>query len=862
MATIRTLVTRLVLDGKQAFKDLKRYGVEWAATAKIVEVAADRIERAATRAGAAMGSVAAGAASVRAAAGGAGPRAGVGAARRPAADPFGAAIGRANRSKASRAGLAAGAAQVTAATDALGRFATASEKARAKVADLTAQVARNREEMAALRRQAVATGDADGTLAARTKAMAVETGVASQKLAAARRELRAIDGSLIDAVKNSARLRGSFQALSVAAGNLISAGISRGLQGITGALVGSAKAAMDFETALVDIRKVARGSDDTAAGMERIEAGIKASSKALGVMPNQVAALAAQITPVFSGREDIVGLTSDVTKIGVAFGVTGEEAGKFFADTSRGLDLTADQTKTAFGAINELGNELGIKAKDIAEAVTRSSGVLKTSGLSVETGAALNSTLIAAGNSAEVAATGVRTLIARLGAGAAATKLQREAFAALGLSAEDVAAKMSKGGKESEAAIQLVVGQIGKLRAEDRMPVLIELFGSESIGSIGTAATATEKLATAFKIAGEDAGGFNSVLEEYERVTNTSAHRVEKLKANVGVLAIELGNALLPHIDKVVNFLTSSEGQEWGAQAVEKAAATVATLASGLATVVGWLSSLTETFGIAGLAVAGFGLKVAALAGPWGIAAAAAAAAIAAMSMGIGSLLAELAVVDTALNNIAGQVAKIKGDERQEAQDQEDTDILDRRSAMGGLRGQGYAIPDADTASAASTGPAVLGLAEARAARVAAKAAARKAKGQGHKATKMDRQLAALDPSLAGVLRQGGEKDKGGDLKVHDDLLSRGAFAAATSRHGLGGVDGMGGAGVGPGPNITTNDYRTYVNVTQSIDARSSSPVPENIRGAALDMGQKVAGVVFTGARRVAGMRNAGGRMA
>ena len=37
--------------------------------------------------------------------------------------------------------------------------------------------------------------------------------------------------------------------------------------------------------------------------------------------------------------------------------------------------------------------------------------------------------------------------------------------------------------------------------------------------------------------------------------------------------------------------------------------------------------------------------------------------------------------------------------------------------------------------------------------------------GKGHKQTKMDKQLAAIDPSLRGVLTGGGETDAGGDLR-------------------------------------------------------------------------------------------------
>lgn len=547
---------------------------------------------------------------------------------RPAADPLDAAIRRANISESARAGLAAGSEAIRDAAKALDPLANASEKAKAKISDLVAQVERNRKEMAQLKAQAIQTGDAEGTLAARMKGLSVATLDAQSKLGAARRELRALDGSLIDAVKSTGGLSAKMTALGTFAGNVATNVASRTWGGVQDAIVGSTKSAMDFEKSLVDIQKVARGADETAAGMAKIESGIKAASKELGVLPNQVAELAAQITPVFSGKEDIVGLTKDVTKIGVAWDVSGQAAGKFFADTSRGLGYTATETKNLFGAVNELGNVLGVKSADIAEALTRSAGVLKASGLSGSTGAALNATLIAAGASAEVAATGVRTFVARLEAGAAATPKQVEAFKALGLEATQVGEEMSKGGKVAEEQILRVVQAIGSLPKKDQLPTLIELFGSESIGSIGAAATAVDTLSSAFKIAGAEGANFNSVLKEYERASNTSAAKVEKLKANIAVLAISLGDKLLPYVDKVVAFLTSPEGQEWGESAVRKAVSAVETFATVLGGVAKILGGLVENFGGVTVAIGLMGGAMAIAVGPWGALAAAAAVSI------------------------------------------------------------------------------------------------------------------------------------------------------------------------------------------------------------------------------------------
>lgn len=949
MGVIRKLVTVLALDSSAALKGLVAYGRQWQVIEKVVATAASSIERNADRAAAAMARMATGAAQVRAGGGssGAGASAGrgrpAGGAGRKGGDDLDRAISRANVSTARTGGLADGAKAIRDATAALGPLATKSDRAKAAVADLAAQVARNRKEMADLRAEAVRTGDAEGTLKARMQGLATATGQASVALAGARGELRKVDGGLIDAVKNAGKLRERFGALQVAAGNLISEGLSAAFRGVAGAIAGSTEKAIKFESSLISISKVARGADDTEAGFARITAGIKDTSKALGVLPTEVAELTAQLAPVFSdvsegadgAKVDLVALTGDVTKIGVAWDISGAQAGKAFADISRGLGTTTAETKSLFGGINELGNQLGTKASDVAEAVQRSAGVLKGASLSGETGAALNATLIATGASAEVAATGVRTFVARLGAGEAATQKQLHAFQQLGLSAKDVAKELTSGDSvRAEAQIKKVVSAIGGLDDDKRLPVLIELFGSESIGSIGAAATATDLLAKSFSIMGDESASATSVQKEFDRVSATTAAKVAKLKANVEVLAIEFGEALLPHINNVVEFLTSPEGQEWGRGAVEKAVGAVTSLATGIGVLISTVMSLTDAFGGTAVAIGVVAVGAASLVGPFGAALLAGTAAgwgIAAAFQGAkDAILGTTQLIDAAqklrvdatgrkLGEIdaagaeADAVTFARGQRAAQARkagldleaavvkkagvgsfadldkatrtslatwqsklmiaaqegrgfEEELGAVGGQTSALSGGPGTGGGGRGGDAARFAALSDKVrrgvaLRPSEAKEYTALSKSldvAKSREAGKGHKATKMDRQLAAIGGDVRGVLTAGGERDAGGDLQVHDDPLSRAVYDRQAKGGGAGGKDRSDGAGIGPGPNINTWNISTQVAL--AIDARSTGSVPENIASAGMRVANQ-AGVSFTGAAKLIAQQNAGGVM-
>ncbi|MDQ5978639.1 MAG: hypothetical protein QG602_1613, partial [Verrucomicrobiota bacterium] len=787
--------------------------------------------------------------------------------RKAGPDPLDKAIRAANVGEAGRAGLAAGSQAINAATAALGPLASKADIAKAKIADLTAQVERNRKEMADLKRQTIETGDSEGKLAARSAGLAAANKDVAISLTQAKRGLSEVRGGLIDNIKAAADLSARFGVLKVAAGNMLSSAV----QGIGGKVIdglkGATGAAVDFESSLVGISKVARGTDDTAEGFARIKDGIKATSKELGVLPTEVSDLTAQLAPAFSGVKegasdtavDIVALANDVTKIGVAWDITGKEAGKSFAEISSGLQLTTDQTKSLFGGINEIGNQLGVNAATLAESVQRSAGVLKGANISGETGAALNAVLIKTGSSAEVAATGVRTFIGRLGAGE--TKGQLKAFKALNIDMVELRKNMANGGAEQE--IKKVVDALAGLKNEERLGVLAEMFGTESIGSIGAAATATDLLATSMQIMGDKTAATTSVQKEFDRVQQTSKAKIAALKANIEVLAIEFGERLLPYINKLVEFLTSKEGQEWGAKAVEKAVAVVTGLADALGFVGGIISGLIETFGGLGIAVAGVGIAAAGMVGPFGMALAAGVAAGAGIAaafmeakramfgMSAEDLQRELlnkaadirhaeheaemkAANESLAADQAGQDAHTKNRARAEelAKQYEDAELArmgknaseaDKLAAFRKSRQLASAVEGNSRLLGGGTEEDRLAALEKYVAEKvgpAKSSAPEKAKrgggghgggGHGHKATKMDKALATLDPSLSGILTRGGETDEGGDFKVADNVLDRAVFGRVTK--GRGGGES---ASIGPGPNIT-NDNRV-TNITTNVN--------------------------------------------
>ena len=916
MAALRTRVVKIVLDAVKATKDLKVFGAAFNLVAKSADVAASSVERSAERMGASLARIAAGAGEVRAraqSAGGAGnassrPRAGSGDSAR--------AAGAANRSESLKAGFAAGAVAVKDAGNALGAFASKSDRAKAAVADLAKQVERNRREMAALREQSIKTGDSDGTLAKRMQGLSAATASAQVELGRARKELRDLDGGIIGAIKSSGALQTRMTALGTAIGNAGYDIARAGLRGVVGGLGTATQKAIDFESAFADVKKVLPDGTTTAQVDALKESVVDLSRKVAIDGPEAAAKLnAALLQTGLYTTDTVVAAAESAAKIGVAFDIGAEVAGQALSKLRTGGNLTQTEVESLSGTINNLSNNMAATAPQILDATTRTVSIGKAANLSAQTMAALSTAMIASGADADVAATGTKNFVRALGAGEAATKKQRAAFAALGVDSMDVAKKLTAGGDSAEKTVKNIVERIGQLKQEERLPVLIQLFGAESISSIGPLATNIDLLTKSFGLAGDTVAAASSIEQEYASRSKTTANAIQLLKNNVSALAIEFGNALLPYINKIVEFLTSPEGQEWGREAVKKTVSAVTTLASALGDIVGVFSSVADSIGGVTTALGAVGIAALALAGPAGPLIAVGLAGAAAGKKIVDSFMsAKIAM--SAIQAQANAISKKETEDRRAAFDKEmseqqkgldeqtsrtlrASDLADRyrEAKLKGKTGddRSKVIADANRLRLAVEGDSrmlgggtgddrlanlqqMVDSAEAGPAGARSSAAGSKVTGEqlvaslggddaasvrfhdldarrkkllpdeqaeytklsktlnlrkttggaGHKQTKEDKQLAALDPGVRALLTRGGEADAGGDLKHARNALDDAVFKRGTGMEG----HGSGSGGIGAGPSITNNDNRVMISVVQTIDARGNAPAAENIAAA------------------------------
>lgn len=321
--------------------------------------------------------------------------------------------------------------------------------------------------------------------------------------------------------------------------------------GIGVALGTSVKAAIDFESAMADVKKVVPGLD-SADGLAAMKQEILGLSRELPVSAKGLAEIMAAAGQAGIPREELAAFTKQAAQMGVAFDISAAEAGESMAKLRTALGLNQEQVVSLADAMNHLSNNMASSAAQVNEFMLRAGAVGKQVAMTTEQTAAFGSAMIAAGAAPEVASTSFLNLIRALTKGETATARQEGAFQRLGLVAADVAKSMQE---DAVSTIRDVFLRISKLPAEMRVATVSEVFGDEA-RALTPLITNMKLFDQAIGLVGDKSKYAGSMLSEFNARAGTSANNWEILKNNITALQIAIGDGLLPAINLIFKILT------------------------------------------------------------------------------------------------------------------------------------------------------------------------------------------------------------------------------------------------------------------------------------------------------------------
>lgn len=317
-------------------------------------------------------------------------------------------------------------------------------------------------------------------------------------------------------------------------------------------LVLATRQAMTFESAMADVRKVV--DFPTPKAFAQMSDDVLTLSTRIPMAAEEIAAIVAAAGRANIPRKELLRFAEDSAKLGVAFDMTGDEAGAMMAKWRTAFNMGQADVVRLSDQVNALTNRYGGNATAVAGIITRIGALGEVSGLAASQIGAMAQLLDSVGVGEEVASTGIKNMMLALTKGEAATKAQATALASLGLNATDLAARMQE---DAGGAITDVLTRIQRLPKEAQSGLLTQLFGSESIAAIAPMLTNLDKLRANLKLVGDQSAYAGSMEKEYlARIATTEGATGLAMNA-LKALNMELGKQLLPTVTKAATSITA-----------------------------------------------------------------------------------------------------------------------------------------------------------------------------------------------------------------------------------------------------------------------------------------------------------------
>lgn len=329
---------------------------------------------------------------------------------------------------------------------------------------------------------------------------------------------------------------GGFSAGALAR-NLLA--IGAGYVGVREGIGGTVGAAMKFEEAFADVRKVV---DGTPAQLSVLKNEILEMSK---VIPTSAEGIAEIVTAAGQSNipyQELGKFTEMVAKVAVAWDMSERETSESLAKIKTQLNLNTDEIGLYADAINHLSNNTAATAPNLVDFAKRVAAQGDMFGFTATQSLAFGGAMIAAGGETEVAATSFRNMGMALADAANAPKRTRAAFKAIGVDATKISKAFNK---DSVGTMLDVFERIQKLPEHERLSAAIGVFGREA-RALMPLINDTRELRRELGLVATEADYAGSAFQEFVIRADTAGNVVDLLGNKLRARGIKYGESWLP----------------------------------------------------------------------------------------------------------------------------------------------------------------------------------------------------------------------------------------------------------------------------------------------------------------------------
>lgn len=380
---------------------------------------------------------------------------------------------------------------------------------------------------------------------------------------------------------------------------------------LAGAAGAAGKMAIDFDTAMVGVRKTTDLTDEEFEAMRQT---ILDMSKEMPASATEIAGVAEAAGQLGIEKENIATFAKTVTDLGNATNMTAEEAATSFARFANITQLPQDQFGQLGSVVVDLGNNLATTEKEIVDMGLRLAGAGSQVGLTQAEILGLSGAMSSVGINAEAGGSAMSQVLGKMnsaviGATVGMDEFEQSIGKTYGITASEFIKTMAAGGDEAKEmankigipvkeakkmareldnsastlegfgevaglsatefaevwkteptkAIELFVRGLGEVQAsgDDVNGVLSDLGikGLREVDTLKRLSGAGDLLAESFGMANGAFSENNALSDEVARKYESIEAKLEILKNKFKAVGIEIGEQLIPYIEKATEFL-------------------------------------------------------------------------------------------------------------------------------------------------------------------------------------------------------------------------------------------------------------------------------------------------------------------
>lgn len=369
---------------------------------------------------------------------------------------------------------------------------------------------------------------------------------------------------LTQQARQAAAARAQYDKSQQLAGSMASAGAGAAAAGAGMGLpvLSMVKDYMSFEDAMAGVAKQVEGAR-TASGQltpmyyEMADA-IKAMSERIPMATTDIAALVEGAARMgVQGKGNLLAFAEVAANAATAFELPADQIGENLARIADLYKLPIKNVGQLGDAINYLDDNAKSKGADIIDVMQRTAGITASVGMSFKDAAALGSTFLTLGASAEVAGTATNAMIRELAIATEQPKRFQKGLAQLGLDAKALQSGMAK---DATGTIQQVLDALNKLPKENQLTVATQLFGKEYGDDASKLAANIGEYRRQLELANAAAGD-GSMQKEADIAAQLLSKRWEMAKNRAFNLSSALGETLKPSVLGLIESFNSVVGR-------------------------------------------------------------------------------------------------------------------------------------------------------------------------------------------------------------------------------------------------------------------------------------------------------------